>query len=176
MFDFPFLCYVGIGENWKEEAFCIWNLIPHNVPLITAIMKIPKVAFFFIFAVCLVVYLTYVKRHYDGTKSSVSDQRPQYSHDPHTHLTSVHRVSANFQYGIMFDAGSTGTRIHIFKFQVEPNGRVTLLLHRSTWFITSDSECFFSVNVLFSDNLTKSSECYPLILVLLSGMRSIFYF
>ncbi|KAI7805096.1 ectonucleoside triphosphate diphosphohydrolase 6 isoform X2 [Triplophysa rosa] len=87
----------------------------------SAIMRIPKLAFIFMFVVCLVVYLTYVKRHYDGSKSSVSDQRPQYSHDPRTHLTSAQVVSENFQYGIMFDAGSTGTRIHIFKFQVEPN-------------------------------------------------------
>ncbi|KAK2878885.1 hypothetical protein Q8A67_019676 [Cirrhinus molitorella] len=84
-------------------------------------MRFPKLAFFFLFVVCLVVYLTYVKRHYDDLKLPVSDQLPQHRMDTHKQSTSAEVVSENFQYGIMFDAGSTGTRIHIFKFQVEPN-------------------------------------------------------
>lgn len=110
---------VGSGENcW---AFCIGKLTPHHVPL-SAIMKFPKLAFIFMFVGCLVVYLTYIKRHYDDSKPPVSDQLPQYRMDTHKHPTSSQVVSENFQYGIMFDAGSTGTRIHIFKFQMEPNG------------------------------------------------------
>ncbi|XP_050988737.1 ectonucleoside triphosphate diphosphohydrolase 6 [Labeo rohita] len=84
-------------------------------------MRFPKLAFFFMFVVCLVVYLTYVKRHYDDSKAPVSDQLPQHSMDAQKQSTSAQVVSENFQYGIMFDAGSTGTRIHIFKFQIEPN-------------------------------------------------------
>lgn len=115
-----FSCFsVGSGENcW---ACCTGKIIPHHVPL-AAIMRFPKLAFIFMFVGCLVVYLTYVKRHYDDSKPLVSDQLPQYKMDTHKHLTSARVASENFQYGIMFDAGSTGTRIHIFKFQMEPNG------------------------------------------------------
>uniref|UniRef100_A0A671S0S9 nucleoside diphosphate phosphatase n=1 Tax=Sinocyclocheilus anshuiensis TaxID=1608454 RepID=A0A671S0S9_9TELE len=81
----------------------------------------PKLAFIFMFVGCLVVYLTYVKRHYDDSKPPVSDQLPQHRMDTHKQSTSAQVVSENFQYGIMLDAGSTGTRIHIFKFQIEPN-------------------------------------------------------
>ncbi|XP_077095488.1 ectonucleoside triphosphate diphosphohydrolase 6 isoform X4 [Siphateles boraxobius] len=84
-------------------------------------MRFPKLAFIFMFVGCLVVYLTYVKHHYVDSKPPVSDQLPQYRMDTRKHPTSSLVVSENFQYGIMFDAGSTGTRIHIFKFQMEPN-------------------------------------------------------
>ncbi|XP_073783336.1 ectonucleoside triphosphate diphosphohydrolase 6 isoform X1 [Danio rerio] len=84
-------------------------------------MRFPKLAFIFMFVGCLVVYLTYVKRHYDDSKLSVPEQLPQYRTDTRKHPTSGQVVSESFQYGIMFDAGSTGTRIHIFKFQMEPN-------------------------------------------------------
>ncbi|TRY60474.1 hypothetical protein DNTS_028908 [Danionella cerebrum] len=83
-------------------------------------MRVPKLAFLFLFVGCLVLYLTYVKRHFDGAKPSVSDQLPQYRTDTRKYSTTGD-VSENVQYGIMFDAGSTGTRIHVFKFQMEPN-------------------------------------------------------
>ncbi|XP_052010284.1 ectonucleoside triphosphate diphosphohydrolase 6-like [Xyrauchen texanus] len=87
----------------------------------TDMMRIPKLAFIFTFVVCLVVYLTYVKRHYDDSKPPVSNQLPQYRMDQREHPTSAQVASEYIQHGIMFDAGSTGTRIHIFKFQMEPN-------------------------------------------------------
>ncbi|XP_067092617.1 ectonucleoside triphosphate diphosphohydrolase 6 [Osmerus mordax] len=85
-------------------------------------MRIPKLASVFVFVACLMAYLMFVKRHYDGVRPAVSKLPPLF----HSITGSNNRptqdvVSGRFQYGVMFDAGSTGTRIHIFKFKVEHN-------------------------------------------------------
>lgn len=85
-------------------------------------MKIPKLAFIFLLVVCLVVYLTYVKHRFENRKLSKPLVEQLYRTDLHKRPTSVEVVSEMFRYGIMFDAGSTGTRIHVFQFQLEPNG------------------------------------------------------
>ncbi|XP_056147499.1 ectonucleoside triphosphate diphosphohydrolase 6 [Lampris incognitus] len=89
-------------------------------------MRTPKLASAFVFVVCLLAYLLFVRSHYTGLKPELYRPPPHYQ--PRTDLsdgphrpTSVQVVDGNFQYTIMFDAGSTGTRIHIFKFQVEQN-------------------------------------------------------
>ncbi|XP_036402559.1 ectonucleoside triphosphate diphosphohydrolase 6 [Megalops cyprinoides] len=87
-------------------------------------MRIPKIASAFLFVGCVVAYLTYVKWHIDGMRPALS--RPPYYHsrigsDGDHRLTSPDLTSKRFQYGIMFDAGSTGTRVHIFKFVLEEN-------------------------------------------------------
>ncbi|KAM3862878.1 ectonucleoside triphosphate diphosphohydrolase 6 [Diretmus argenteus] len=77
----------------------------------------------FVLLGCLLTYLTFVKRHYASSNTGVVRLLPQYQPrtDPLSGPASVDAVGGRFQYGIMFDAGSTGTRIHIFKFQLEPN-------------------------------------------------------
>ncbi|XP_069579881.1 ectonucleoside triphosphate diphosphohydrolase 6 [Brachyistius frenatus] len=83
-------------------------------------MKRPKLAGVFLFAGCLLAYLMFVKHHYSSSSSSSSSNRlPPL---PHHHRPGSDRTAddgRSFQYGIMFDAGSTGTRIHVFKFQME---------------------------------------------------------
>ncbi|TSS85097.1 Ectonucleoside triphosphate diphosphohydrolase 6 [Bagarius yarrelli] len=84
-------------------------------------MKIPKLAVIFLMAVCLVVYLTYVKRCFENRTLSRPLLEQLYRSDLRKRPTSAEMIREMFRYGIMFDAGSTGTRIHIFKFQQDTN-------------------------------------------------------
>ncbi|KAL0964320.1 hypothetical protein UPYG_G00322200 [Umbra pygmaea] len=93
----------------------------------SSIMRLPKLASVLVFLACLAAYLMFVKHHYDGVRPTISKIPPHYfrprlgwsytSNRP----TSSEVVSGRFQYGVMFDAGSTGTRIHVFQFQLEDN-------------------------------------------------------
>lgn len=77
-------------------------------------MKRPKLAGVFLFVGGLLAYLMFVKNHSSSSKP--------YSLPPHQRPADGRTAAAvgrSYQYGIMFDAGSTGTRVHIFKFQME---------------------------------------------------------
>uniref|UniRef100_U3J2X6 nucleoside diphosphate phosphatase n=1 Tax=Anas platyrhynchos platyrhynchos TaxID=8840 RepID=U3J2X6_ANAPP len=82
-------------------------------------MKISKRFFAFGILACIAIYVAYMKWHLDSkplvgaTEGAAESRMDKLSHQALTTELSVF-------YGIMFDAGSTGTRIHIFKFTQQP--------------------------------------------------------
>uniref|UniRef100_A0A3B4ZTT3 nucleoside diphosphate phosphatase n=1 Tax=Stegastes partitus TaxID=144197 RepID=A0A3B4ZTT3_9TELE len=119
-------------------------------------MKRPKLAGVFLFVGCLLGYLMFVKNHYSASKP--------YRLPPH-HRTGDGRTAAaagrSFQYGIMFDAGSTGTRVHIFKFQMESRETPRL-----------DHETFRAIKPGLSAYADEPQKCADGILELLQVAKS----
>lgn len=92
-------------------------------------MKISKRFFAFGILTCIAVYVAYIKWHlgsrpFVGATEGVAESRG----DKLTHQAVTTDLSVF--YGIMFDAGSTGTRIHIFKFAQQPRGMSCSLHNR----------------------------------------------
>ncbi|KAJ7341246.1 hypothetical protein JRQ81_005127 [Phrynocephalus forsythii] len=85
-------------------------------------MKIPKLFYAFAIFACAAIYAVYVKWNVDfKTKDAAVDLENLLSRESS-------KIDPSVFYGIMFDAGSTGTRIHVFQFSQKPK-EIPQLIH-----------------------------------------------
>ncbi|XP_075563714.1 ectonucleoside triphosphate diphosphohydrolase 6 isoform X3 [Pelecanus crispus] len=82
-------------------------------------MKISKRFFAFGILACIAIYVAYIKWHLDSKPVMGATEGVAESRGDKLNRQAVTTDLSVF-YGIMFDAGSTGTRIHIFKFTQQP--------------------------------------------------------
>ncbi|XP_009995858.1 PREDICTED: ectonucleoside triphosphate diphosphohydrolase 6 [Chaetura pelagica] len=82
-------------------------------------MKISKRSFAFGILACIAIYVAYIKWHLDS-KPAMGATEGVAEHRGDKLNRQAPTADLSVFYGIMFDAGSTGTRIHIFKFTQQP--------------------------------------------------------
>ncbi|KAF7252421.1 Ectonucleoside triphosphate diphosphohydrolase 6 [Varanus komodoensis] len=115
--------YIYSCEIFDTKQKCNWqHQFEVNEERLIQTMKIPKLFYAFVIFTCAAIYAIHVKRKLDlKSKNAADDSENQL--DSETSGTDQAVL-----YGIIFDAGSTGTRIHIFQFTQKPK-EVPRLIH-----------------------------------------------
>uniref|UniRef100_A0A4W3GZC9 nucleoside diphosphate phosphatase n=1 Tax=Callorhinchus milii TaxID=7868 RepID=A0A4W3GZC9_CALMI len=106
----------GFARVNKEKLFPLATGSATRGCRFKIVLKRNREAFVFVIFLCIFIYYMYPKKLSQATQTGHVNPIP-----------SVFYQSARLVfYGIMFDAGSTGTRIHVFKFTQKPNESLKL--------------------------------------------------